>query len=98
MDPVAARQSGPPDVLMPVEAAGDVADGATAEDASMDPARADATEDEREPVPVAAGSSTETNSAVRLLRTIAPWTAPSDFVRRHGVDDAVEPQGPDQSI
>ena len=98
MDPEAARQTGPPDVLMPVHAGMEDASEAAVEDASLDAARADATEDEREPMPVAAGSSTEPNSAVRLLRSIAPWTTPSDHIERQVVDEADEHQGPDKSI
>jgi hypothetical protein len=95
MDPVAARQSGPPDVLMPVDTAGADAGDATADATPMDPAQANVTDDEREPVPVAAGPSTELNSAVRLLRTIAPWTAPSDHIERPVDDQADEQQRPD---
>ena len=69
-----------------------------AEDASLDAARADVTDIDPEPVPVAAGWSAEPNSAVRLLRSIAPWTAPSDRVERQVVDDADEHQGPDKPI
>ncbi len=98
MDPEAARQTGPPDVLMPVHAGVEDASEAAVEDASPGGARADATEDEREPMPVAAGSSTEPNSAVRLLRSIAPWTTPSDHIERQFVDEADEHQGPDKSI
>jgi hypothetical protein len=98
MDPEAARQTGPPDVLMPVHAGVEDASEAAVEDASLDAARADVTEDEREPMRVAAGLSTEPNSAVRLLRSIAPWTTPSDHIERQVVDEADEHQGPDKSI
>jgi hypothetical protein len=98
MAPVAARLTGPPNVLMPADAGVEDASEAAVENASPDAARADVTEDEREPVPVAAGLSTEPNSAVRLLRTIAPWTAPSDHIERQVGDEADEHQGPDDSI
>jgi hypothetical protein len=98
MDPEAARQTGPPDVLMPVHAGVEDASEAAVEDASLDAARADVTEDEREPMRVAAGLSTEPNSAVRLLRSIAPWTTPSDHIERQVVDEADEHQGPDKAI
>ena len=98
MDPDAARQTGPPDVLMPVHEGADDASEATAEDPSLDAAQADLTETDREPVPVAAGLSTEPNSAVRLLRSIAPWTMPSEHIERQVVDEADEHQDPDKSI
>ena len=97
MDPVAAQQSGPPDMLMHDAAMEDGSESA-AEDASLDAARADVTDIDPEPVPVAAGWSAEPNSAVRLLRSIAPWTAPLDRVERRVVDDADEHQGPDKPI
>jgi hypothetical protein len=96
MDPVAAQQSGPPDILVGDAAMED--GGESAEDASLDAARADVTDIDLEPVPVAAGWSAEPNSAVRLLRTIAPWTAPTDRVERQVVDDADEHQEPDKPI
>ncbi len=83
---------------MPVDAGVEDASEAALEDASLDAARADVTADEREPMPVAAGSSTEPNSAVRLLRSIAPWTTPSGHIERQVVDEADEHQGPDKSI
>ena len=98
MDPEAARQTGLPDVLMPVHAGVEDASEAALEDASQDATRADATEEEPETMPVAVGSSTEPNSAVRLLRSIAPWTTPSGHIERQVVDEADEHQGPDKSI
>jgi hypothetical protein len=97
MDPEAARQTGPPDVLMPVHAGAEDASEAAVEDASPDAARADVTEDGQEPMPVGAGMLTEPNSAVRLLRSLAPWTTPSDHIERQVVDEADE-QDPDKSI
>ena len=83
---------------MPVHAGVEDASEAALEDASQDATRADATEEEPETMPVAVGSSTEPNSAVRLLRSIAPWTTPSGHIERQVVDEADEHQGPDKSI
>jgi hypothetical protein len=98
MDPVADRQSGPPDMQMPIDAAAEETSETTGEDASLDAARADVTDDDSAPVLVPAGSSDEAGPASRLLRSLATWTTPDRVDRRVADYYPDEYQAPDKTI